>query len=321
MAGLIRRLIAKVTIVALLAPTCGLAEEGGSGHYFPGSMSSFIDGVPGDPAFIIRGQIVTYDGAVDVDRSIPVAGEIVANVTAESIALGLTVVWAPEWDLGEKWSYAMTATIPLVDIKVAGDVQSPLGGPSVRRSDEASGVGDVVLIPVMLRYKISPDLSLDSRLAFYAPTGSYELGALANTGKNFWTVEPTVALMYFGQKNGREASVFFGVDFNSENEDTHYKSGTQLHIDATFAQHFPLWNGLAGAGLSAYYYNQVSGDSGEGATFGDFKARAQGIGPALSFTGKAGDTDLVAEFKWLKEFDNQNRLEGDVLWLKVVGKF
>ena len=297
------------------------AEEGGSGHYMPGSMSSFIDGVPGDPTFILRGQIITYDGAVAIDRSIPVAGEVLANAEAESIAVGLTVVWAPDWDLGEKWSYAMTATIPWVDIKVAGDVSDSIGGPTVRRSDEAKAIGDIVLIPLMLRYKISPDWSFDSRLTFYAPTGSYDVGALANTGKNFWTIEPTVALMYFGQKNGREASIFFGADFNSKNEDTNYKSGTQVHVDATFAQHFPLWKGLAGAGLSGYYYKQVSGDSGAGATFGDFKARAQGIGPVLSFTRKAGNADIIAELKWLKEFNNKNRLEGDILWFKVVGKF
>lgn len=297
------------------------AEEGGSGHYFPGSMSSFIDGVPGDPAFITRGQIISYDGSVAVNRAIPIAGNVVADVEAESLAIGLTVVWAPDWDLGDKWSYAMTATVPWVDIKVSGDVQDPALGVSVRRSDEEKAIGDAVLIPVMLRYKINPNWSFDSRLTFYAPTGSYDVGALANTGKNFWTVEPTVALMYLGQENGREASIYLGADFNSENDDTNYKSGTQVHIDATFAQHFPLWNGLAGAGVSGYYYEQVRGDSGSGATLGDFKAKAQGIGPVLSYTRKAGGIDVIVEVKWLNEFDNRNRLEGDVFWFKVVAKF
>lgn len=30
------------------------AEEGGSGHYMPGSMASFIDSVPPAPAFLAR---------------------------------------------------------------------------------------------------------------------------------------------------------------------------------------------------------------------------------------------------------------------------
>ena len=39
-----------ITTIVLSVSAAGNAEEGGSGHYFPGSMSSFIDGVPGDPA-------------------------------------------------------------------------------------------------------------------------------------------------------------------------------------------------------------------------------------------------------------------------------
>jgi len=313
------RFLVATSILAFVTPAH--AEEGGSGHYFPGSMSSFIDGVPGDPTFITRFQYIRYDGSAEINREFPIANLIAANINADSNVLGLTLVWAPDWDLGEKWSYAMTGTIPWVDITVEADVSNPAGGPTVRRKDNDKAIGDLVLIPVMLRYKVSPDLSFDSRLTFYAPTGSYEVGALANTGKNFWTIEPTVALMYFGQKNGREASIFFGASFNSKNDDTDYKSGTQLHLDGTVAQHFPMWKGLAGAGVSGFWYQQVKGDSGSGATLGSFKARAHGLGPALSYTRKAGGIDIVAELKWLKEFGNKNRLEGDILWFKIVGKF
>jgi hypothetical protein len=61
-----------------------------------------------------------------------------------------------------------------------------------------------------------------------------------------------VGFIYFGPKRtGVEASVFVGADLNSENTDTYYKSGTEFHIDGTLAQHFPLWQGLAGAGVTA----------------------------------------------------------------------
>jgi hypothetical protein len=308
-------------LASVLITLTAIAEEGGSGHYMPGSMSSFIDGVPGDPTFIARLQYIGYDGAASVGREFPFAGRIAANVSAESKAVGLTFVWAPNWDLGEKWSYAMTGTVPWVDITVSADVSDPAGGPTVRRSDNDKAIGDIVLIPVMLRYKYSPNLSIDSRLTFYAPTGDYTVGVLANTGKNFWTIEPTVSLMYFGLKSGREASLFFGADFNSENSDTDYKSGTQIHLDGTLAQHFPLWKGLAGAGISGYWYKQVQGDSGSGATLGDFKAQANGLGPAFSYTRSVDGVDIIAELKWIKEFSNNNRLEGDIAWFKIVAKF
>ncbi len=118
-----------------------------------------------------------------------------------------------------------------------------------------------------------------------------------------------------------EASAFAGFDLNTENKDTNYKSGTQAHLDGTLAQHFPLFGGLGGAGVSAYYYQQVTGDGGSGATLGDFKGKSVGVGPARSYVSKIGKHDTIAELKWLHEIETKNRLEGDIVWLKAVFKF
>lgn len=310
-----------LTAVLVLAGSAGFAEEGGSGHYFQGSMSSFVDGAPAAPTFIARFNFAVYDGNISLNREIPIAGLLAGDVDASSTAVGLTLLWAPDWNMGDKWQYSMAATIPWVNIDVAADIRDPNGGPTVRRSDREKALGDIVLIPAMFNYNVNPDFNINMRVTVYVPTGDYEVGRLANTGKNFLTIEPTVGFMYFGQKNGREASLFFGADFNQKNDDTDYESGTQVHFDGTLAQHFPLWNGLAGVGLSGYWYKQVKGDSGSGATFGDFKAQANGVGPAFSFVSQVGERDVIAELKWLKEFDNENRLEGDTLWLKIVAKF
>ena len=286
-------------------------------------MASFVDGVPTEPTFIARLNYLHYSGDTSVDRSIPIAGMTALNVDAESDAYGLTLLWAPDWNMGKNWSYAMSATIPWVSMEVAADVAASPGDNvrSVRRSDRESGLGDIVLMPLMFNYKVNPDLNTNFRLAVYAPTGDYEVGRLANLGKNFWTVEPTAAVMYFGQKNGIEASLFFGMDFNTENSDTDYKSGIQAHLDGTLAQHFPLWGGLAGVGATGFWYQQISDDSGEGANLGGFKARAHGVGPVLSYVTKIAGQDLIAELKWLHEFDNRNRLEGDTVFFKVLTKF
>ena len=50
------------------------AEEGGSGHYFPGSMSDFTDTVPPTPTFIVRYNQIYYSGAVGANKPIPIAG-------------------------------------------------------------------------------------------------------------------------------------------------------------------------------------------------------------------------------------------------------
>ena len=294
------------------------SEEGGSGHYFPGSMSSFMDGVSATEAFITRLNVIDYSGSFGAGREVPIGGLTVLDVDVDLKAYGLSLFWRPSWGgLSEKWSFGMSTTIPYVDLTVAGSLQDDIG--EIRRVDTDSGLGDIVLMPAMFNYHISPDLNANFRLGLYAPTGSYQAGELANTGKNFWTVEPMAALMYFGQKNGREASVFFGADFNQENTDTNYKSGTQAHIEATLAQHLPLWSGLAGFGITGFWYHQLSGDSGDGANLGSFKARANGIGPVVSFNKKLSDQySLIGEFKWLHEFANERRPEGDTLFLKIM---
>lgn len=310
-------LLAALCQAELFFPLVGNAEEGGSGHYQPGSIASFIDGVPAEETFLVRYNLIHYKGSVSPKVQLPVAGTPSSNVEADVWGHGVTLAWAPGWKWGD-WNYAMSMTLPLLDAEVSADVG--LGASSASRSDSLTRMGDLILMPLMLNYTVNPDLNVNFRTTVYAPTGDFETGRLANTGKNYWSVEPTLGLVYFGQHNGHEASLYLGVDFNTENPDTDYKSGSQLHLESTLAQHFPLADGVSGVGVSGYYYKQVSGDSGDGATLGDFKAKSVGVGPVLSYMRDFGEWDLITELKWLHEYDTSNRLEGDVALLKVVLK-
>jgi hypothetical protein len=318
-------LFALFVIGSALLPGFALAEEGGSGHYLPGSMASFMDSVPQKETFLLRANIIYYNGSLGATRPLPIGGQTALGVDATSWGFGLTALWRPPLDLGERWSYAMSATIPYMLMDVSADIgatlASGLSGTVASRSSNTNALGDIVMMPLMLNYNVNPDFNVNGRVGVYAPTGNYQVGRLANTGKNFWTIEPVLGLMYFGQKNGFEASMFVGADFNTENNDTNYKSGTQFHVDGTVAQHFPLIGGLAGVGVSAYYYQQVTGDSGSGATLGSFKGKTVGLGPVVSYVSKIGSHDVLAELKWLHETETKNRLEGDIVWLKAVFKF
>ena len=307
-----------VGLFALASPVLR-AEEGGSGHYIPGPMASFADAVPPREAVVIRYNFLNYDGAFEAEQPLPVAGLTAVGLEAKSLAQGATVLWRPALALGDNLSYAVSATIPYVWMDVSAQVDAGPG--RVRRSVSVDGVGDVVFMPIMLNYAFSPDLSANARLGFYLPTGDYEVGRLANQGKNYLTTEPTLALIYFGQKNGREASLFAGADFNQENQDTDYQTGTQIHSDLTLAQHFPVAGGFGGVGVSGYWYEQVTGDSGAGATFGDFEGKTVGLGPVLSYATKIKDLDVVGELKWLHETDTTRRPEGDYIWFKLLAKF
>ena len=69
------------------------AEEGGSGHYLPGAMASFVDAVPLEQAFIIRGNLIHYKGSIGKAQLLPIAGLTTAGAQAQTTGLGLTAFW------------------------------------------------------------------------------------------------------------------------------------------------------------------------------------------------------------------------------------
>ena len=300
-------------VSTFLAAPLARSEEGGSGHYIPGANASFIDALPGHPGFAIANFFLYYP--TSFNRPLPLAGLITASVDANVYADSIVAIYqTPQELLGG--SYAVGAVLPVVWM----DVTASFGGLS--HSQDENGIGDLLLYPFMLGWKtLGGDLKYDVRLGIYAPTGKYEVGSLANLGKNYWTFEPTATVSFISSKIGLEASGYLGVDFNTSNGATDYQTGTQLHIDATLAQHLPLLGGFIGAGASGFYYQQVGGDSGSGARLGDFKGHTLGIGPVLSYAVKGSGFDGAIEVKWLPELDVKNRLEGDYLWIKLGAVF
>ena len=319
-----RKLIFAVAItltMLVMQSSSARAEEGGSGHYAPGGMASFVDAFPPKAnSLALFGFYTHYEGSAEASRQIPVAGLTTFGLEATSevatvgafYRTGLSVLGG---------GLAMGVAVPILWLDVRGTVSGSLG--SIAKQDDASGFGDIALYPVLWgRVEMEGDLRHDFRFGIYAPTGSYEKNKLANLGKNYWTFEPGYLVSYLGSKNGREGSVYAAFDFNTKNEDTDYQTGTQFHIDATAAQHLPLLGGVAGVGATGFYYQQISGDTGPAtALLGDFKGRTAGVGPTLSYVRKIGNSDLVSELKWLPELDVDKRLEGDFIWLKAVLAF
>jgi len=296
-----------------LLPSAGDAEEGGSGHYLPGSTADFLDILPGEPGFAYANFPVFYQGSAGKGRPLELGGLVAINVSATIVGdISLPLYQSPWELLGGK--YATGIAIPYLWMDVKGSVQA---GPLSRNAhDTASGISDVEFFPLMLVWNAG-DLKWGTNFGIYAPTGGFTTGKLANTGKNYWTFEPGLNARYLGSTNGLELTGFAGFDVNTKNNATSYQSGSQFHLDVTAAQHLPLFGGLAGVGANLFYYQQISGDSGSGALLGSFAGMTVGMGPVLSFVYKLGAVNLGAEAKWLPELDTTNRMKGNIAWLKL----
>lgn len=316
------KILATFISCALALAAASRAEEGGSAHYLPGTTASFIDAFPGQPGGLaVLDYFTYYDAKAAANRSLEFGGLLAAEAHATVYADTLAAVYQTPWDvLGG--GLAFGAAVPYVWMEVKGQAQriGPNGvpGPVFSARDTANGLGDITLIPFMLGWtNILPDFKLDGRFSIFAPTGEYKQGRLANVGKNYWTFEPGVIASWLSSKLGTEASLFAGVDFNTENSATDYQSGTSLHLDATLAQHLPFAGGFIGVGANAFYYQQIAGDHGSGSRLGEFEGRTVGIGPVFSYVRPMGKTtQLLAELKWLPELDVDKRLKGDFVWLK-----
>jgi hypothetical protein len=318
------RTVRNITLIAVAALAVLIAlpvhaEEGGSGHYFPGANATFVDTLPTKPGLVVANFFNYYYGSATAGLRLPLGGVVAGHLDAAVYANSVLALYKTPLQLLGGY-YTVGAAVPYVRVRVKASAEVIQNGQKTYRAvrDNDDGIGDILLYPFMLGWtELGGDLKSDVRLGIYAPTGNYDKGKLANVGKNYWTFEPAVSLSYLGSKNGFEATAFAGIDLNTKNEKTEYRTGTQIHIDATVAQHFPLFGGAIGVGANGFYYQQITGDEGSGAILGSFKGRTAGAGPVASYITKVWQHDLVAEFKWLPEWNTKRRVEGDYIWFKV----
>src|SRR5262249_14591654 len=115
-------------------------------------------------------------------------------------------------------------------------------------------------------------------------SGTYDHTRLANLSLGFVAVDGGVGYTYLNPQTGHEFSAVAGVTYNFENRDTRYQNGIDFHLDFAASQFISK---TVHIGFAGYFFQQLTGDSGSGATLGDFKGRALGIGPQIGFMFEA----------------------------------
>ena len=307
--------LAGAALAALAAaPALAIAGEGGVSHVLPGANATLVDLPPTSPGWFFKSMYINYRG--DASAKIPTAAGIVANAVATTNTLALGGGYGFEQKVLDA-HFGVAAFLPYSRVDISADTGA-LGGKRI--SNSVSGVGDLTIVPALMAWKTA-DAQWDFLLPIYAPTGSYEIGRLGNTGLNYWTFDPNVGVSYNNPKSGFNAAAHLGYAMNTENGATHYKSGDYLHVDASVQQIFPLGSGFANVGAEGWYFQQETCDSGSGATLGCFRGRTAGLGPVLGYIQPFGDQKLIVELKWLPELETKNRLNGDLVWFKLIYKF
>jgi len=307
-----RGLFLAVGLAGLTIASAASAEEGGMGHYLPGGLATLVDLPPVQPGWIVQPIYLHYEGKASRSSAFPVAGLVTGGLEANIDALVMGGIYTLEPKvLGAHYSVA--AYLPYQWIEVSADLSTARR--TLSRTDRVSGFGDITFIPAMMAWT-SGSWQYSALLPIYAPTGRYEVGELANLGLNYWTFDPSAGVTYSSEETGFSFSLLSGITINTENEATHYRSGSVLHVEASAQQLFAVGNGFLGVGANAFLYEQITDDTGAGAFLGPFRGHAAGVGPVLSYIHPVGATTLMLEARWLPELSARRRLKGDYLWLK-----
>ncbi|UOM34888.1 transporter [Acuticoccus sp. I52.16.1] len=300
----------------LAAHSVAWGEEGGYGHYVPGISGTLVDRPSTEPGWAGHVDGLYFDGGSK--GPVQVLGPFTPNdMEADLGAVTLGAAYTFDERIANAF-FSVGLVVPFIDLEVSANVATPLGNVPVTHTD--SGIGDIAIIPAMLAWQRG-NMQFGVSVPVYLPTGGYEVGRLANVGKNYLTVDPTVSLSYTNPATGFSASGFMGLTLNTKNTATQYQSGSLFHLEASAQQLFPVGPGYLGIGAEAFYLQQISDDSGPGALLGGFRGRSIGIGPVLTYVLPLDNVTGAIEAKWLPEIDTENRIAGDYFWVKGVLQF
>ena len=285
------------------------AAEGGYSNYIPGTYGDFAMALAPSETWTLRNDVYFYDA--DTTRSVR-SGAIEVGTDLQFLMNFTTVVVKPDIEVFGA-QYALGVFLPLMlDLNL--DASLSIGDRVVSASDSTAGLGDIVLIPLLL-YWNKGNIHTNFGLSVVTPTGDYDTKNLINNGLNYWSFDTNFALTYLNQETGRDFSFNIGYIYNTENQDTDYQTGQELHLDYVFNQ---FLSETFAVGIQGFFLKQITGDSGSGALLGDFKAEAAGVGPAILWTTKIGKQDVSFIAKWLHDFHAENRLEGDSIFFSFA---
>jgi hypothetical protein len=282
-----------------------MAAEGGVGRPITGQQVFSNAGiVPPEPGWVMSLTSIWYDGDLKGSTQVPIVG---AASTGLDLKVSYTMAnFTHVWDTGKgRWNYASAIGVPVQYTDITASITGPRGR-TLGSSDSGTQFADMLVTPIAAGYHFDEVNHISFSLPIYVPTGAYNDDRLANPGQNNYTFMPTVAFTHLDGKGG-EFTLSSGLEFYTENDATDYRNGNIFTLDALWSHGFG--NGWS-AGVAAGYIQQLTDDSGSGATTG-FRGRSVGAGPSVGWSGKFADAQANFNVRWVPEFDTKNRPEGN----------
>lgn len=246
-----------------------------------------------------------YVHAVDrASRELPEAGEIAAGVHQFSPTGAVTVLWQPSTNvLGGAFDVGGELIAGVPSVHAAAVLRGPSGGQLTASTRDTAFIFGDPTAKSDLGWKWG-DFHLKASLEINIPAGQYRVDQLANLSYHRWAQDASLAQTWHDDKTGWDVSAKAGLTFNGENPSTHYATGTEFHVEGSLAK---ALSSAVSVGVQAYRFEQITGNSGAGATLGPFKGRATGVGGVATSNFNIGETPASLRFWGMTEFGVMNR--------------
>lgn len=299
-----------LVLLAGLAPTLTSAAENGTGIYLLGIKGPGAGTLP-PPGVYFQNDLYFYAGSNSADAEAKSGGFAVTNAEAEAVVNLTTILWSTSQQvLGGNLAFSATLLTAYQDVSTDLDTTTtPIQG-------DALAIGDPIF-GARVGWR-SGNLHSTAGTLINAPVGNYDADQFANVAFNRWAVDLFAGVSYIDPTTGWDFSGIAGVTFNGENKDTDYKTGDEFHFEwAVTKTVFKRYT----AGLAGYHYQQISGDSGDGAIFGDYKGRVSALGLTAGYTFQIGQTPVSLSARYFNEFGAKNSLEGESVLVTLAFPF
>jgi len=310
---------AVVGAVALAAacaiPYAALATESGASLYVPGIRGPGAGIVP-PPGFYFENDIYSYSGRLSASRQTQIGGAVLANVKVEARVDFATPTWVTPIEIfGGNLGFALTLPFGQPRVSAGALIAAPrLGraiGGTLRDSDFL--FGDPILTSFVGWHAGNFHWQVGG--AVNIPSGTYQDGSLSNLSFNRWIGDVYLAATWLDPKIGLDISGSVGFEINGKNDDTDYKSGNAVHADVAISQYFSKEFSV---GALFAHYQQLTGDSGAGASLGPYKGRTTAVGGTVAYTFAVAGTPVTARLKVLREVSVDNRPQGTIALFGVA---